>query len=372
MIYIKTTQELIDLLEIKTINELENLAKLYKIRGYSSFSKPMLISNLCEAICKMALKLIQILDEHDRLWFEQLLKQPTLFMELKDEATIEIFFKWNILFVINKDITKEISKNITSNNGAELNAQYIIIPIDIKDAYYNEFNRSEFIERKNLIRQIKTYRNGLLNLYGAVELWWFEMMFNLENDPPVDFHTLIEILEDIHLLYGGCKLIQDYVVHEYLYIEDEEMFLKYKELTRSLDYYEPSKEEVVLMADENYYAEDKSTQHLQLQFQNFLQLPKERAKMGVLLTVLLSRTSGLQGEELLDLLVTEWAKVNILIIEETLIELKPAILSVIDNTRTWTNKGFTPKEVKSTMLVLYNQFKAPTPIVDYQAKDIVC
>ncbi|MEG0352808.1 MAG: SEC-C metal-binding domain-containing protein [Clostridium sp.] len=322
---------LIELLKMKEIKELHILAQLYKFRGYSGYKKEELAEKLAEVIQKEALQYLATLNEKDLALFEGLAEEVTLVDGRLGRAALFISLGW---------ATRVRDEDVT----------YLVIAREIKALYDKGKQDASFQELRTHRQNFRTYRNGLTNLYGAVELYWVEHLYNRDYGREVNFAVMLKDLNYMNQIYGGCKLMGDYLVHASLYCEGEEDFLKLKKEVGQKNYYEPSKLLITLMSQEGYYEELEETKKLKEYLKKHVIANENFIEEAIVTLVLSVRSQHTSGLDLMEDVMQQWYRLGIHIQNmDQLQEVTLMMTQIMKHTRSWYNKGYTSEEVQREM-----------------------
>lgn len=316
-----------ELLLMKETKDLQMLARLYKLRGYSAYKKEELIQKVEEIIKKEFIQYLATLGEKDLELFKHLAEEPLLADGRLGRAALFISLGWASLV----------------ENAEE---KYLVIATDIITLHNHILAMPEFKELHEHRQDFKTYRNGLTNLYGAVELHWVTYLYNRDYDRNVNFAIVLEDLNYINQIYGGCKLIGDYLVHGSLYCEGEEDFHDLRKAVFEKDYFEPSRVLIRLMSQEGYYEDLEVLTKLKNYIRENFTRNEDFIEEAILTMVINIRVQSKVGLDLIEDIMQQWYRLGINVQNmNQLQEVTLMITQAIKNTRSWYNKGYTAEEL---------------------------
>lgn len=322
---------LIEILRLKEERELHILAQLYKFRGYSGYKREELVERLSRVIQNEVLQYLATLNDKDIGLFEELAQGANLVDGRLGRAAVFISLGWAGL--------------VEKSEGT-----YLVVAREIKSLYEKGKKDASFQELRLHRQNFRTYRNGLTNLYGAVELYWVEYLYNRDYGLEVNFSVILKDLNYMNQIYGGCKLIGDYLVHASLYCEGEEDFLKLKKEVHEKDYYEPSKLMISLMGQEGYYEELKEVKKLKEYLRKNVIVNENFIEEAIVTLILSIRVQDRSGLDLMEDVMQQWYRLGIHVQNmDQLQEVTLMMTQIMKHTRSWYNKGYTADEMQKEM-----------------------
>ena len=313
--------------------ELEQLAKLYGIKGAYKLKKAELVQALMEVIPVKMPEILPMLDETDIKNFEALLKQDKI---VAADEKIDTYY--NLMEL-------ELVQYIEDKEQARLH----VAPM-IKEAYskIDMDNIMPKIKRNNILRQ---YIISILNLYGAVKLAWAVELFNKYYTPEVTENEMIKFVKNDMRLVCQSKIMDGYIVEETIYALDKGNFKDFVASTIDKEYFVPSKELLEKMNDELYYEPSLHVEKLKSYLRTNYLKDEETINEAVIAITMISKVdcdkTGKTIEFMLDELTNfgvefeDLAQVN---------EMIRHIIPVINTTRKWINKGYTANELSPHQL----------------------
>ncbi|MGL6174184.1 MAG: YecA family protein [Cellulosilyticaceae bacterium] len=332
------TYSLVELLATRELKELQILAQLYKFRGYSQYEKEEFVNELSKVIERESLQYLATFTDKDLELFEHLAEAPVLAEGRIGRAALFVSLGW-------------------ANLVQQQNGTYLVIAKEIFSLHEKAKEDEGYQELREHRQDFRVYRNGIINLYGTVELHWVVYLYNRDHERQVNFEILLNDLNYMNQLYGGCILKGDYLVHESLCFEGEEEFQSLKKLVYEKKYFEPSRVLIRLMSQENYYEDLAVLGELKNYIrENFIKNEDfiEEAILSLILTVRATQKSGL---DLIEDIMQQWYRLGINV--QNMAQLQEVTLMLtkaIKNTRSWHNKGYTEEELTKAMFPdLYNK-----------------
>lgn len=309
--------------------ELYELAQAYKIRGYSLLDKGQLVAKLGECI----------------------LGDVTLRLSLLAEDELEAIEKMSQVRCIDfSDSHQELVTKLVTMGWVRIEESQgrvkVYMAKEIGSIYGQIKDHPDFLYACKQMKGLRTYRNGLLNLYGLVEVTWLKQLYQRDYDADIDMRSFLKILELMNQLYAGCQLMNCYIVHESLYCIEIQDFEKFRELVGIYDYYEPSREEILAFENEFYYEENVATRKVKEYLKNHCYLEGEVGDFAVaVLNVHMKIQEDVKMVNMLQV-IEEWYRLGIHIGGVKQLEgMIPLVLQMMSHTRMWRLKGQTPEEV---------------------------
>ncbi len=134
------------ILETYSDIQLEELARQYEIRGYYRLARNEIIYKLLENICYTAEQIFCALKiEYLSWWYN---------------CSFGILYEW--------DVEEDYFPLINYFLVASDENKRLFVPLEIQEVYKKIYKTSQFENTRKLVDSIRIYRDGLLNLYGAV------------------------------------------------------------------------------------------------------------------------------------------------------------------------------------------------------------
>ena len=308
--------------------ELEQLAKLYGVKGAYKLKKAELIEALLEAIPAKMPEILPMLDEKDLALFETLLMVDK---EVKENERIDEYY--NLMEL-------ELVQFIQNKQGSKL-----CVASMIRDAY-EKINMAEMMPQIRRNSQLREYVISALNLYGLVKIDWAVTLFNKYYQPQTTADELVSLVKKDMRLACQCKIMEDYIVEETIYALDKSNFKDFVAATIDKDYFVPSKELLEKVNDEVYYEPNLNIERLKGHLIKAYGVSKEKAEELVVAISMIARVDCDRTGKTMEIIIEEVGSLGIEF--KSLADINDIIkfiVPVINNTRKWINKGFTPNEL---------------------------
>jgi hypothetical protein len=306
---------------------LSQLASDLEVAGRSRMNKEELAAALSQALLepKALLRTLGVINHTERELWERLLKQPVLesnefypsqYMQLQDGGLIYTFWQEDTLAVV---LPEEIRR--------------VYEGLDLRE-FWTKW------ERQHLIAD---YIAAAANLYGACERSKLLEIFNSQN---AEAATEDEVtLAGLKLMYPHQQYLiyQDYWISNYFEDDDtREELAELLELSRNKPYYIPPKTEFLRYADNVYTPTTLQFEKLKTYVSRHIVRDRELAE-----TVADNIRLASSMEAPLDELLDEFLYLDIELSEQQIDGLLPLLVELRNNTRVWTNRGYTPVEMRS-------------------------
>ncbi|OOO00004.1 MAG: hypothetical protein ATN35_09640 [Epulopiscium sp. Nele67-Bin004] len=318
--------------------QLQEVARQYEIRGYYKLNRNELIVKLLQNICYTAEQIFCALKIDYLTWWYN--------------CSFGIIYEW--------DLEEDYFPLLNYFLVASDENKRLFIPVEIKNVYEKIYRTSQFENTRKLVDSIRIYRDGLLNLYGAVELYWFREMHSKEWGKKISIAECYKWLGILRSLYGGCKIIQDFIVHESLYCITEADFYTLKMATRGMDYYEPTPQEVLLYSNELYYVESVYISKLRTYLEENYNIPDENIEVALSTLIVMNRALQFKGDILIEEILKRFSLSGIEIVSQTQFdELAPLVGGVIKSMRAWRCKGHVDMQFNAEVLKLGRNDECP-------------
>ena len=308
--------------------ELEQIAKLYGIKGAYKLKKAELIEALLAAIPAKMPEILPMLDEKDLALFEDLFESEK---EVKANERIDAYY--NLMEL-------ELVQFIENKEGSKLR----VAPL-IKDAY-KQIDMTAIMPQIKRNSQLREYVISALNLYGVVKIEWAAELFNKYYEPATTRAELTELVKKDMRLACQSKIMEDYIVEETIYALDKSNFKDFVAATTDKDYFIPSKELLEKVNDETYYEPNLNIERLKGHLLKNYGVSKDKAEELVVAISMIARVDCDRTGKTMEIMIEEVANLGIEFKSLADInEIIKFIVPVINNTRKWINKGFTPNEL---------------------------
>lgn len=306
---------------------LYELASDLEVAGRSRMNKEELAAALSHALLepKALLRALGVINHTERKLWERLLKQPVLesnelypsqYAILQDGGLIYPFWHEDKLALV---LPEEIRQ--------------VYVGLDVRE-FWTKW------ERQHLITD---YIAAAANLYGACERSKLLEIFNSQN---TEAATEDEVtLAGLKLMYPHQKYLiyEDYWISNYFDGDDtREELAELLELSRNKPYYIPPKTEFLRYADNLYTPNTLQFEKLKTYVSKHIVRDRELAE-----TVADNIRLASSMEAPLDELLDEFLFLDIELSEQQIDGLLPLLVELRNNTRLWTNRGYTPVEMRN-------------------------
>ncbi|MHC1749555.1 MAG: SEC-C metal-binding domain-containing protein [Cellulosilyticaceae bacterium] len=317
-----------ELLLVNSKQALTDLAKFYGVRGYSKFNKSELAELIGEHMNQNLNKIIIGFDDETWLKFKELCETSSLYKP-EEMTGYEHLIELGMAHLI--------------EDGSE---SYIGLAADIRQKY-TEVDGTLLEEARKKQGLWRRYRKGCVNLYGAVEISWVIELFDRDYPDYLTFEEIWEAIMIDKMVGYDFQIIKDYFVHESLYLLDAKDFDNLIAARTIEDYYEPTKGQIKNYSDQGYYERTLQVQALESYLKKTFKGITEDAVEDAITEVVLAGEMELAPDaKLIGALIEQLNCIGFEI--NTLDEMQVLtgyIIKVLNNTRTWVNKGFTPQEL---------------------------
>lgn len=308
--------------------ELEQIAKLYGIKGAYKLKKAELTEALLEAIPAKMPEILPMLDEKDLALFEGLFDEDKV---VGPDEMIDAYYnlmelEW-VQFVEDKE-----------------KARLCVSP-RIKETYQG-IDLSTIMPKIRRNSQVREYIISILNLYGIVKIDWAVDLFNRYYEPKVTNVEIVELVKKDMRLACQSKIMEEYIVEETIYALDKTNFKDFLEARIKRDYYIPSQELLEKVNDETYYETNLNIERLKTFLIKNYGVSSEKAEEIIIAITLLARVDCDRTGKTMEIIMEEIANLGIEFESLSQInEIIKYIAPVINHTRKWVNKGFTAVEL---------------------------
>lgn len=308
--------------------ELEQLAKLYGVKGAYKLKKAELVDVLLEAIPVKMPEILPMLDEADIERFEALFEQDKIV-----EADERLDSYYNLMEL-------ELVQFIENKKESRL----CVAPM-IKDAYKN-IDMSEIMPQIRRNSQLREYVISILNLYGVVKLNWAVELFNKYYAPEVTEEELLGLVKTDMRLVCQSKVMDGYIVEETIYALDKDNFKDFVAATVDKDYFVPSKELLEKVNDETFYEPSLQVEKLKAHLRKNYLNNEETIEEAIIAVTMIARVDCDKTGKTMELMLEELTNVGVQFDNLAQInEMIKHIVPVVNVTRKWINKGYTVQEL---------------------------
>lgn len=308
--------------------ELEQIAKLYGVKGAYKLKKAELVKALLEAIPNKMPEILPMLDETDIKRFEALFGQDKTVTE--DESLDEYY---NLMEL-------ELVQFIKDKKESKL-----CVASMIKDAYAN-INMAEIMPQIKRNSTLREYIISILNLYGVVKVDWAVTLFNKYYEFETNEKDIIEFVKKDMRLACQSKIMDNYIVEETIYALEKDNFKDFVAATVDRDYFIPSKELLEKVYDETYYEPSLQVEKLKSYLRSHYLKDEEVIEEAIIAVTMISRVDCDKTGKTMELVLEELANIGVEFKDLSDInEMIKYIVPVVNVTRKWINKGYTANEL---------------------------
>lgn len=308
--------------------ELEQIAKLYGVKGAYKLKKAELVEALLEAIPKKMPEILPMIDEADIERFEALLNQDKIV-----EANESLDAYYNLMEL-------ELVQLIQDKNGSRL----CVAPI-IKEAY-EKIDKTQVLPKIKRNSMLREYIISILNLYGVVEVSWAVTLFNKYYTPETNEIEITSLIKNDMRLVCQSKIMDNYIVEETIYALDKNNFKDFVGATVERDYFIPSQELLEKVNNETYYEPSLQVEKLKSHIRTKYIQDESVIEEAIIAVTMIAKVDCDKTGKTMELILEEL--VNIGIKFDSLADINEMIkhlVPVINVTRKWINKGFTIQEL---------------------------
>ena len=308
--------------------ELEQLAKLYGVKGAYKLKKAELVEALLEAIPVKMPEILPMLDEADIEKFEALFEQDKV---VEENEKLDSYYNLMELELVQFIENKKESR--------------LCVASMVKEAY-QAINMDEImpqIRRNSILRE---YIISILNLYGVVKLHWAVELFNKYYAPATTEDELTNLVKKDMRLVCQSKIMDGYIVEETIYALDKDNFKEFVGATVDKDYFVPTKELLENVYDETYYEPSLQIEKLKAHLRKNYLTNEETIEEAVIAVTMIARVDCDKTGKTMELILEELANVGVEFENLAQInEMIKHIVPVVNVTRKWINKGYTMQEL---------------------------
>ncbi|MDF2614520.1 MAG: motif domain protein [Clostridia bacterium] len=312
--------------------ELEELARLYCVKGVSKLKKAELIDALTELIPTNMQNGLVMLDMKDLQLFEGLLAKDK---EINYSEEILDYYNLMELGLLN---LLEVENGVTLTVDARIKEQY------------KKLDKTSIKEQVKANSKLRTHILGLLNLYGAAEISWVCELYRRYHNHSLSEKQLIDFIKKDRFVSERSKVKYGYIAEETIYSVDEKNFYDFIELTKNKPYYVPTKEYIEHVSNELYYDNTLQVQKLKSYIKKKFTQDEDVIEEAVLAVIMIARVDCNTSSNTITLMLEEWSGIGIEI--KDLAEANETvkhITAVMNTTRKWINKGYTPQELSPSI-----------------------
>lgn len=325
----------------RTKDELKELVKLYSLKGVSKLNKDALCDKLMPVILKDAVSWVALFDEEQLENVEELVEKG----EITNCVNPQGFYGF----------LQNIGQAAISKDGV------VTMPEEIRNEYKQYFvqDGTKQLDPKYLqYAKLRKYTLAAIHLYGMIEVDQFKDLYEKYEGETFDLKLYFDWLALDSYLERPYDYMDGYIVAECLYFFEMEGYNELIENTQGKAYYVPSKEEFMRYSDENYYEQTLHIERLKTHLRTVYKLDDATAEEAVFDLCLGQQITTKVGDNTLQHTLAQW---NVMGISpknmEEVNKLVSLVVKVMNTTRTWLNKGFTPDEVNGVVSTQINKVK---------------
>ena len=315
-----------EILTLKKVTELRELAKILQVKNYNNLRKAELISPIAKMMQNLDIlrECIYTVDEKEWEFFEEVAAREYL-------QTDKVYF--NTYYILQKT---GLLQSFYHNDKL-----FYVVPNEIKAAY-KKLAKTNFTEDKRFRDLINDYAIAAVSLYGVISQDDFVALFNSQNDRQTSIDEVFPILlNNIYAEIGYC-LWDEYIVDDEFEEADFALVPWVLEERKGKSPYVPSKEEFLKYSDWDYLELTPQLIAAKSYLAELISDPDEVEDL--LYEIHDMSTTGVKIEEYFDLLDSTGIVFDGLKQAKKMMQL---IVDVQNNTRQWTNYGHTPNELHS-------------------------
>ncbi len=308
--------------------ELEQIAKLYGVKGAYKLKKAELVEALLQAIPNKMPEILPMIDEADIERFEALLNQDKI---VEPNETLDAYY--NLMEL-------ELVQFIEDKKGSRLSVASII-----KEAY-EKIDMTKVLPKVKRNSMLREFIISILNLYGVVEVSWAVTLFNKYYTPEVSKEELTNLVKNDMRLACQSKVMDSYIVEETIYALDKNNFKDFVDATVDRDYFIPSKELLEKVNNETYYEPSLQIEKLKSHIRTKYLQDEEVIEEAIIAVTMIAKVDCDKTGKTMELILEELVNIGLEFgsladINEMIKHIAP----VINVTRKWINKGFTAQEL---------------------------
>lgn len=308
--------------------ELEQIAKLYGVKGAYKLKKAELVEALVEAIPAGMADNLPMLDKADIERFEALMKES---VQLEENESPEAYY--NLMEL-------ELVQLVENKEG-----RFLVVDELIKTAY-SKINVAEIMPAIEANEKLRKHVMAILNLYGIVKVDWAVELYNKYHEEAITEEELVDFAKKDMRIVCQSKVMDGYLVEETIYALDKNNFQEFLGVIVDKPYYTPSKEMLAKLVDETYYENTLAVEKLKAHLRNNFTKNEEMIEDVITAITMIARVDSDRTGKTMELMLEEMANIGIEFKDLAQInEVIKHIVAVVNNTRKWINKGFTANEL---------------------------
>lgn len=316
---------LLEMLEERGISKLKEMASAHRVGRYSAMKKEQLVDILRE-----------LLVEPDRV-------QAIMYLVAEEEMALLVQLSKT------KQLVCDAYTCILLNRCACMgflqvyyteNEFIAVMPPEIQKLV-KRANTPNFRIKKARSSLIIKYVYVCVNLYGFISYEEFVALFNSQNEIPTDFEEVFAVLMLDRINSGSYCLSTDYIVSAFFELDDFESLEFMMEETQGKPRYIPPQEQLLKYSDDFYYPQTEQTRKMETYLQSICKTSVQAKNL--LDEMCFQATAGMGAREVME--VVNEADV-VFRAENDVQEFSDILMDLINHTRKWVNKGYTPLELR--------------------------
>ncbi len=313
------------------------VAKVYELKGGYKLRKAELCQALAEAICQNIDKALEKLLPEDYQYFVSLTKVDKELMEFEKVGRYAPLMSLRLGYMVDEE--------------------YIQVPQEIKEAFKvmsSDLTKMRTVKKRQEVGQkVFDYSLAAMNLYGIMPVQDFLKLYaEYEGLEMIDQETFwaLEALYNQSMIYGYAIVEGSNVMHGALEFVTEEVIECLKKEVENKPYYRPEREKFLCYADLDYNEETEEVKKLRAFMNGKFPLRHELIDQviedwQVGLRMDIEPNTNRLGEmvmemEACDLVLPDFPSVQ---------KFSELIIDLYNATRVWSNRGYTPKEIRGQL-----------------------
>ncbi len=208
-------------------------------------------------------------------------------------------------------------------------------------ALFLDCQTSDFLKKMADYRLKWAYISGLSNFYGMVTIAEVVRLYNEYNEADISVQDMEDVFQTFSIRPQITQLYDGYLVNDFLLEEDEFELLSENIHALTISYI-PSEEEILAYADDMYYEWTPELDKLERYLTEAFEALSEEDIHQLVEDIQLAITMEDSFQDIFDLFEGYELKFSSL---EQVEEIGQLITDVVNNTRLWSNRGYTPKEL---------------------------
>lgn len=313
------------ILETLTKEKIASFASAYDIKGRSKMKKEELVASLFKCITDAESIESTFLIATSKEW--ELVE--TLFVKRSVQNNTIPF--GNYAYLMKRGLL------YTFYNGDKI---YFVIPDEVKKVYRG-INKNSFFKVRDRYQVILKYILAMVNLYGAFKPEKLIEIFNNQNDDKLSEDEFIETYYSITNRQQAFDMFNGYIISDYFEYDEMEEFEEFLRNTKDKPYYIPDKNEFLKYADESYF--EMTPQLINLKTFILKDMCSDEELVNYLIDDIQLSCSM---ENSIQKIIYEFERRDINFKDTIqLRKLIALIIEVQNNSRIWSNHGYTPLEM---------------------------